>query len=244
VLSGTPWKGGVRHDLLMKDRIRALSGRVEFLVVIFGAFGLFLPSNVAMLFGPQARSAHPAHAVASDAEIVGLVIYEAIVLLVLGSFLRTRSWTLERIGLKPTLRATLQGLALVLLVYLINLAVWVLASSVWPDAAEAARMVERLFEGSRSLGPVLAVSIVNPVFEEVFVCAYIVTALKERRGVAFAVNVSTAVRVTYHLYQGAAGVISVVPVGLLFAYYYARNGKLWPLIVAHGVLDFMALMYN
>jgi uncharacterized protein len=35
----------------------------------------------------------------------------------------------------------------------------------------------------------------------------------------------------------------VVPVGLVFAYYYARNGKLWPLIVAHGILDFMALMY-
>jgi membrane protease YdiL (CAAX protease family) len=77
----------------------------------------------------------------------------------------------------------------------------------------------------------------------VFVCAYIVSALKERRGVAFAVNVSTALRVTYHLYQGAAGVISVVPVGLVFAYYYARNGKLWPLIVAHGILDFIALMY-
>jgi membrane protease YdiL (CAAX protease family) len=228
----------------MKDRIRALSGRVEFLLVIFGAFGLFLPSNVAMLFGPRGQSAPAAaHALISDAYLHGLLLYEVIVLVVLGAFLTARGWTLERIGLKPTLRATLQGLALVLLIYLINLAVWVLVSFVWPDAARAARTLSTLFEGSLSLGPVLAVSIVNPVFEEVFVCAYIVSALKERRGVAFAVNVSTALRVTYHLYQGAAGVISVVPVGLVFAYYYARNGKLWPLIVAHGILDFIALMY-
>jgi membrane protease YdiL (CAAX protease family) len=149
------------------------------------------------LFAPHAPTPPPAsHAMVSDGYLQGLVIYEVIVLLVLGAFLRARGWTIERIGLKPTLRATVQGLALVLLIYLINLAVWVLVSFVWPDAAGAARKLEALFEGSLSLGPVLAVSIVNPVFEEVFVCAYIVSALKEKRGVAFAVNVSTALRVT------------------------------------------------
>jgi len=227
----------------MKDRIRALSGRVEFLVVIFGAFGLFLPSNVAMLFVPGGPPAPTSHALISDAYLQGLVLYEGIVLLLLGAFLKARGWTLERIGLKPTLRGTLQGLALVFLIYLVNLAVVVLLSFVWPEAAAAMRSLAKLVDTSLSLGPVLAVSIVNPVFEEVFVCAYIVSALKEKRGVAFAVNVSTALRVTYHLYQGAAGVISIVPVGLVFAYYYARNGKLWPLIVAHGIMDFVALMY-
>ena len=29
--------------------------------------------------------------------------------------------------------------------------------------------------------------------------------------------------------------------GLAFAYWFARNGRLWPLIAAHAVLDFFAL---
>ena len=41
--------------------------------------------------------------------------------------------------------------------------------------------------------------------------------------VATAVNISAAIRLSYHLYQGVAGVLSVVPMGLLFAIWFART---------------------
>jgi uncharacterized protein len=82
----------------------------------------------------------------------------------------------------------------------------------------------------------------STVFEEVFVCGYVVSALKERTGVTFAVNVSAGIRVFYHFYQGSLGLLAIAPMALLFGYWFARTGRLWPLIVAHALQDFIGLM--
>ena len=56
-----------------------------------------------------------------------------------------------------------------------------------------------------------------------------------------AVNVSTVVRLLYHVYQGPIGVITIVPMGLLFGFVYARTRQLWPLIFAHVLIDIIGL---
>ena len=55
-------------------------------------------------------------------------------------------------------------------------------------------------------------------------------------------NARIALRVMCHLYTGVVGVLLIAPVAVLFSYWYVRSGRLWPLIVAHGLLDFIALM--
>ncbi len=75
-------------------------------------------------------------------------------------------------------------------------------------------------------------------------CAYLITALKERFGTTTAINVSAGIRVFYHFYQGALAVLSITPMALLFGYWFARTGRLWPLIVAHALQDFIALSWN
>ena len=37
------------------------------------------------------------------------------------------------------------------------------------------------------------------------------------------------------------GVLGIVPMALLFAYWYAHTRRLWPLIVAHAILDLVGL---
>jgi len=49
------------------------------------------------------------------------------------------------------------------------------------------------------------------------------------------------VRLLYHLYQGPIGVLTAVPMGLLYGYLYSRTRQLWPLIVAHSLLELIAL---
>jgi membrane protease YdiL (CAAX protease family) len=44
-----------------------------------------------------------------------------------------------------------------------------------------------------------------------------------------------------HLYQGPLSLISIVPGGLVFAWYYAATRRLWPVVIAHGLLDALAL---
>jgi membrane protease YdiL (CAAX protease family) len=85
-------------------------------------------------------------------------------------------------------------------------------------------------------------SVVNPVFEEVFVCGYVIQALSKRFGETTAINVSVAIRATYHLYQGIDALPHHLTYGLIQAYVFARTRKLWPLIVSHGILDFIALI--
>ena len=85
-------------------------------------------------------------------------------------------------------------------------------------------------------------STVNGIFEEVFVAGYIITALTPVRGMWMGINVSTGLRLLYHLYQGPVGILSIVPVGLMFGYLYARTRQLWPLIFAHILIDLIGLL--
>jgi membrane protease YdiL (CAAX protease family) len=125
--------------------------------------------------------------------------------------------------------------------YLFYAALFMTVASVWPRFQQIAQATHLVAPGL-TWATTLAASLINPVFEEVFVCGYVISALKARRGLTTAVNVSAGVRVSYHFYQGAVGVIGIAPMALLFAYWFARTGRLWPLIVAHALQDFVGLV--
>jgi uncharacterized protein len=88
----------------------------------------------------------------------------------------------------------------------------------------------------------LAVSLVNPLFEELLVCGYVVSALRNRQGLELAMAISVAIRAGYHTYQGTEGVMATIVLGTLCCIWFARTGRLWPLVVAHAVLDFWPLV--
>jgi len=56
-----------------------------------------------------------------------------------------------------------------------------------------------------------------------------------------AVNISAGIRVAYHLYQGPMAVLAIVPYARIAAVWFARTKRLAPLIVAHALMDFIAL---
>jgi membrane protease YdiL (CAAX protease family) len=223
----------------VRDLIRRLSAGSEVLLVLFTAFGLFIPVSLAALLG----GLPPASTPITDEQLLGAAIYQLTILALLGLFLHVRGWTLERLGLRPTIRESLTGVVLAALAYFAYAALWITAVSLWPHLEQLAAATH-LLGNDLSVPNVLLVSLVNPVFEEVLVCGYVITALRERLGVTAAINVSAGIRVFNHFYQGAAGVLGIVPIALLFAYWYARSGRLWPLIVAHAILDVAALAFN
>jgi membrane protease YdiL (CAAX protease family) len=200
---------------------------------------MFLPSNLAALVSPDLR-AHRDSPPISNSHLQGLVLYEVVILVVLAVFLRARGWTLARLGVQPTVRDTVYGVGLCMGYYLFYWALVMALATVWPTFARLS-MSTHLVAADLRWPTVVMASTVNPVFEEVLVCGYVITALKGRVGTTTAVNVSAGIRVFYHLYQGAVGVVGIAPLALLFAYGYARTGRLWPLIVAHALTDFWAL---
>ena len=81
----------------------------------------------------------------------------------------------------------------------------------------------------------------NAVLEEVVVVGYLLRRLDQlgwppRR----AVVLSAVLRASYHLYQGAAGFFGNLAMGLVFARYYQRTGRIGALIVAHTLIDVVA----
>lgn len=92
--------------------------------------------------------------------------------------------------------------------------------------------------------PVLILQAVkNAVLEEVIVVGYLVSRLKRLRWPTAAVLAASAIlRGSYHLYQGFGPFIGNAVMGLIFAEWYRRKGRVMPLIIAHSILDVVAFL--
>ena len=221
----------------LREIIRQLPPAVEFLVVIFWAFGLPIFTSILSIGQPHGA------AVFSDAALIGTVVFELMVAAGLVWFLRVRGWTLEKVGLRVDARQSAWGVGLLAACYALTIVVQ-LAAQWLPVDMRAIIAQTPHSDGRLSMEIVFAASVVNGVFEEVFVAGYIITALQQARSMWTAINVSTAVRVMYHLYQGPIAFLTIAPMGLLFGYVYARTRALWPLIVAHVLLDIVGLLFG
>ena len=218
----------------MRQFLQKLPLPVEFLLVVLGAFGLLILASLLQMFRPIAPAA------VTDEGLRSVIRYELTVFAVLATFLYLRGWTVERIGIRITLRDTLIGLAFLLVAELIGMGAQALIAPISPRLSG---MIESAGSASGTLGlsTVLAFSIVNPLFEETFVCGYVIAALRGRSEPWTAINTSVAIRLLYHLYQGPAAAIGIVPFGLILAYWYARSGRLWPAITAHAAANLLDL---
>jgi membrane protease YdiL (CAAX protease family) len=90
--------------------------------------------------------------------------------------------------------------------------------------------------------PVLLIAaFANGWAEEVIVIAFLLTRLRQLRvDPMVALLASSLLRGAYHHYQGFSAGLGNVAMGLVFGYVWRRTGRLWPLIVAHGVIDSVA----
>jgi len=212
--------------------LKLLTPTDEFIIVVVAAFGVPLVINVYVAF--LAQDTAP---VITEAGLHSLLIDEPIILLGLAAFLYARDWTLETIGLLPTPRETLLGIGLAFVIAFVTMAFWLTVTLVGLPRPATPQVVA----GPFSPLTIIAVSIVNPIFEESLLSGYVVTALQRLTTWQIAVAGSIFLRALCHIYQGF-GVIFIVIFGFILAAWYARYGRLWPLIVAHVFYDFFPLM--
>jgi len=87
--------------------------------------------------------------------------------------------------------------------------------------------------------PTLALSAFgNGFVEEVTVVGYLITRMRDARfSLGAAVFASCVIRGSYHLYQGFGGFIGNVIMGFVFVVVWRKTGRLWPLIIAHTLID-------
>lgn len=144
---------------------------------------------------------------------------------------------LGRFRLHPDLTG---GLALAALIGLPGLAFYVGARMLGLSAAvEPAEINDTWWR----IPLLLAIAFANGWAEEIIVVGFLITRLRQLRfGVGAALLISALLRGTYHLYQGYSAGLGNIVMGLVFGYVWIRTGRLWPLIVAHGLIDAVAFV--
>jgi uncharacterized protein len=222
----------------LEDAVRRLSPRAECILVLAIAFGLPVLGSLAsveIIFSNHTTASGTLPHI-SEEGVIRTLGFEAVVVVLLAWILGVRGWTLDRVGFRPSWRGTVLGVGVALAVQLVLLLTAAL-TSVSPVGPLAAEHSVHLVDQGFHLGPIIAMSVLNPIYEELFVCGYLITVLTPARGIWFAANASIGLRLVYHLYQGPLSVVFILPLGILFAAWFARTRQLWPLVVAHGVFD-------
>jgi membrane protease YdiL (CAAX protease family) len=83
----------------------------------------------------------------------------------------------------------------------------------------------------------------NGLLEEIVVVGYLLTRLRDTGwGVAAAIAFSAVLRGAYHLYQGFGGFAGNMIMGVVFALFFLVTRRLWPLVLAHTLLDVAAFL--
>ena len=92
--------------------------------------------------------------------------------------------------------------------------------------------------------PVLVLQAVkNAVIEEVVAVGYLVSRLRTLAWPPAAIVAASALlRGSYHLYQGFGPFLGNAVMGVIFAEWFRRGGRVMPLIVAHTILDVVAFV--
>ena len=176
----------------------------------------------------------------SDRQLLGTIGVEVILALVLLPLLAIRGWRLSDITVPATFRDVPRALGIWVVAYLAYALCWYAVRIVTPGLAM--NVAQTSFAGDISSPVVALVVVLNPVFEELLFLGYIVRAL-ERLGPVITYSTSLGLRALVHVYQGPLAVVAIVPMGLVYLYFYTKRRSIWPLIFAHAIADAVGLAF-
>ena len=240
----------IQADAPMNTRSSAKRRWTELALVLFVATALFIAtSTYTAIYGVPPAIEH-----FGTVRVLSVLITEIAALLVLWYVLDRSGRRFADLGLKVSGRGLLAGLGLslgfvaagflgyYLAYYSIQIAHFhyfgsYLSFSSYHEPHESAGWGEALLY--------LLYLGLNPFFEESIVRGYLMTEILELSGsTTAAVLFSVAIQISYHTYQGSLAVAWLLSGFLVLAIYYARTRKLFPVIVAHAVLDILVGLWH
>ena len=155
---------------------------------------------------------------------------------------RGRGGPLRRLGLDRTrpVRELLAGAGLALVIGIPGIGLYMAGRALGLNA-EVIPTPENVYWWTIPL--LLLAALENAVVEQVIAVGYLMTRLRDLRWAPWAaIAASAGLRGTYHLYQGFGQALGNAVMGAIFAWWFHRTGRLWPLLVAHTLLDVVAFV--
>ncbi len=88
---------------------------------------------------------------------------------------------------------------------------------------------------------ILAFTFLNAFYEEIVYLGYAFNQWAQKYGAGKAFLFTFALRMGVHIYQGSEHILQIGVLSLIFGLWYWRQGKLWPLVLGHALIDLMSL---
>jgi membrane protease YdiL (CAAX protease family) len=221
----------------MNSFIRNLSAPAEFFLVVAVCFWWGIIGSARQIV------AHLTHTVRLEAitnSVVVRVVLMHLVLLLFAFWIgRVRGWSLA-FGSRLSWKQTGAGMLLFIAAVLAILGSVMLTNLIVPGARNPTPGVQGVAVSGLTAPFIVLFSVVNPIYEEVLGTGYFIHAL-QRFGMLPAVLASAFFRAFLHSYQGIDAWVIVLPLGLVFGFFYWRWRQLWPLIFAHIIFDLWPL---
>lgn len=228
--------------------------KIEIAIVLLLTFGLSGASSIlsliedALLAGNLADQTVALNTSSSSLGIIDL-LYQVLRILRLCAYAALGLYLLWRAGLGPRLIGLakpkartdlLYGLGLAALIGLPGLAFYLVGNALGFNLTVVPSAIDDHWWRIPAL---VAYAFANSAAEEVLVVAYLISRLR-RLGVGEnrSLLASALLRGSYHLYQGVGGGVGNVVMGLVFGRIWQRTNRLWPLLIAHAVIDIVAFV--
>jgi hypothetical protein len=228
------------HDL---RRVR-LAGLIAVLVV---AFALPITTSLSIFFSraqPYVNSDGKSNA--SSEQFVISLIFELAALSALWFILRKQLRSFLSIGVSPSWRDLPESI--VLAVVAIS-ASWLLNYTLFYGYQMLTGRVLDLYPKNVEFlhitfgVPVVLFLLVNPFYEELIARAFMITETTFLIGEKdAAVLLSVILQTSYHLYQGLLPALVLGVVFLIFSLYFAKRGRILPVVLAHLYMDVIAFL--
>jgi uncharacterized protein len=208
------------------------------ILVLLATVGVFIVSSALRLLLQGEGRLTGLQIRLTNGDLVSGILYQTVVLAVLVWFLKRRGWRLEHLT-RPFAPRDM-GRAVALWAMALLTAYATLAIVFWLAPAQTGTVLKTTFEGDLNGVLIGVYSLVNPLFEELVLLGFVSTAFRSSP-VWQVFLLSLALRAAAHTYQGVFAALTVIPVGVIFTWYYLRTGRLWPVVLAHSMQDALAL---
>ena len=213
------------------SRFQGQRGWGEFVVVMLGVVPVLIAAS--LLGNATVGLADPVQA-------LRVVACEGGALIGLGAFLWLRGWRLADLGFKPSWQGMLEGGLVAFAALFLSAALVFAIERTWPglivEATRAGDAVAMVGVWQLALVPLF-----GALLEELFLTGYLMSWLAPVRGLSFAIHASIALRLLCHLDQGVMALALVLPLGLVFAHWYAATRRLFPVVLAHALVTFLSM---
>lgn len=228
--------------------------KIEIAIVLLVTFGLSGLSSIlslvedALLAGSLSDQSVALNTSSSPLGIIDL-LYQVLRIVRLCAWGALGLYLLWRAGLGPRRiglakpRATtdlLHGIGLAALIGLPGLVFYLVGNAVGLNLTVVPSTIDDHWWRIPAL---IAYAFANSGAEEILVVAYLISRLR-RLGLSenSSLLFSALLRGSYHLYQGLGAGVGNLLMGLVFGRFWQKTNRLWPLLIAHALIDIVAFV--